>query len=287
MRGAAPGYLTTGEENDVPLGFYMLNCAVVLIGDSWDDRARCWNHRVPVGTGFIVRVPSETKEDTYHGYHGYLLTADHVSSDQPELELDIPYPDDTGKYYPRVEAPSFVQPDERLDLAYASFSPPKDYVVTALEVGHQVVPELPSMALLAAQFHYVGYLDPLKLVMARSGTLGRINEMLPNDDYEYLTHIGDVRSYDGFSGSPCFVEYSVPALKPKPPPFPMDDDTPVGRMRYLHLLCGMFTGHLEKPIPGGDVSRHGVGYIMSSDELWRVLMSDKLRQERRETDEAR
>lgn len=33
-------------------------------------------------------------------------------------------------------------------------------------------------------------------------------------------------------------------------------------------------------------SRQGVGFILSSDEIIEVLMSDKLRQERREKDEA-
>jgi hypothetical protein len=136
-------------------------------------------------------------------------------------------------------------------------------------------------------FHYVGYLEPLDLVMARSGTIGRVNEMLPDPpNYEYLTHVGDVRSYGGFSGSPCFVEYPVPTLTPRPSLLPMTDDEPVGRIRYLHLLCGMFAGHLDKRVPGGPVSRHGVGFILSSDEIWSVLMSDKLRQERREKDEA-
>jgi hypothetical protein len=120
-------------------------------------------------------------------------------------------------------------------------------MVTALQLGRNFLPELAAETLLAAQFHYVGYLEPLKLTMARSGTLGRVNELLPDGEYTYLTHIGDVRSYDGFSGSPCFVEYSVPALTPKAPPLPMGDEEPVGRMRYLHLLCGMFTGHLESP----------------------------------------
>ena len=60
-----------------------------------------------------------------------------------------------------------------------------------------------------------------------------------------------------------------------------------GRIGYVHLLCGMFTGHLDaKRAPEKLVSRHGVGFILSSDEIWGVLMSDELRQERREKDEA-
>jgi hypothetical protein len=54
--------------------------------------------------------------------------------------------------------------------------------------------EVNPRALLANTFHYVGYLQPLELVIARSGTLGRIDEMLADPDYEYRAHIGDVRS---------------------------------------------------------------------------------------------
>jgi hypothetical protein len=264
----------------MPLGPYMLSSAVVLIGDVLDKPSRHWR-RGPVGTGFLVRVPSETLQDTFYGY---LLTAWHVVEPQSNIELDLPMV--TGEhYYPRADAPSFDHPVERLDLAIAPFIPPEGTVVTALQLGHNLVEGLPRGVLLAAPFHYVGYLEPLELVMARSGTIGRVSEYMRDGEYEYHTHLGDVRSYDGFSGSPCFVEYAVPTLAPEEPPVPMPADEPVGRIKYLHLMCGMFAGHLEKTLPGGDVSRHGVGYILSSEEIWGALMSDDLRKERQEKDE--
>jgi hypothetical protein len=58
----------------------------------------------------------------------------------------------------------------------------------------------------------------------------------------------------------------------------------VGRIAFLHLLCGMFTGHLDKRVYGGPVSRHGVGFILASEEIWNVLISDQLCVQRREKD---
>jgi hypothetical protein len=264
----------------MPLGPYMIHCAVRLIGDRRNESDGRLE-RVPIGTGFCVRVASAMIPNAHYGY---LLTAHHVIEGQSNIELDIPDPHNPGQLYPRIKAPFLEHPVERLDLALAPFEPPKGYMVTALQAEHNIVKHLAPETLLAAPFHYVGLLEPLNRMMARSGTLGLVDQMEVEGEYEYRTHLGDVRSYQGFSGSPCFVEYPVPALTPKEPPVPMPEGGPVGRIRYLHLLCGMFTGHLEKPIPGGDVSRHGVGYILSSDEIWDVLMSDGLREARRKQD---
>jgi hypothetical protein len=272
----------------MPLGDYMMGSAVVLVGDVYDEKTMAYK-RGPIGTGFFVRVQSESDDETFYGY---LMTCHHVVENQNHVELKIPRFGEPTKYYPTVDAPSFAQPKgfERLDLALAEFPPPAGYTVTALQVDFNVLP-LATEALLAVDFHYVGYLAPLDLVMSRSGTLGRVDEMLTDGDYEYRTHVGDVRSYGGFSGSPCFIEYPLPVLTPRENPFPqqIEDRSPVGRIGYVHLLCGMFTGHLEpnRRGVGGDLaSRHGVGFILSSDEILDVLMSDEMSQKRREKDEA-
>lgn len=85
-------------------------------------------------------------------------------------------------------------------------------------------------------------------VMARSGTLGAVylSGIKRRDHYEYEAHLGDCRSYKGVSGSPCFVEIALPELVAAEPPLPLPPGAaPMGRLRYLHLLCGMVTWHLE------------------------------------------
>ena len=269
----------------VPLGVYMMGCAVLIVGDVRDEQSSRYS-RAPIGTGFIVCVESERVPGSEYGY---LLTAHHVIEDESGLELLIPRVDDPMQHYPIIDAPDFDHPVERLDLAIAPFDIPPGYSPTALRLGFNLPPpgEMKLESLLGTTFHYVGYLEPLKLVMARSGTIGRVDEMLPDGDYNYRTHVGDVRSYGGFSGSPCFAEYAVPVLKEQKMAMRSDTDDPVGRLTYLHLLCGMFTGHLDnasKRVAGQLASRHGVGFILSSDEIWNALMSDEMRADRRRRD---
>jgi hypothetical protein len=53
------------------------------------------------------------------------------------------------------------------------------------------------------------------------------------------------------------------------------------------MLCGMFTEHLDDDNKDGTVSRYGVGVMLPSREIWRALMTDELREQRREWDEER
>jgi hypothetical protein len=49
----------------------------------------------------------------------------------------------------------------------------------------------------------------------------------------------------------------------------------------------MFTEHLDDENEDGAISRYGVGVMLSSLEIWRALMTDEMRQERRDWDEER
>jgi hypothetical protein len=150
-----------------------------------------------------------------------------------------------------------------------------------------VLEHLPGEAMLAMPFHYTGLLAPLDRAMARSGTLGAVYEegIEHPDNYEYTCHLGDCRSYGGFSGSPCFIEISMPGLTPTEPPIPPPPGFgDVGRMQYLHLLCGMVTWHLEPPSERDESSIFGVMSILTSDDIWRALMSDELVDMRRRLD---
>ena len=94
------------------------------------------------------------------------------------------------------------------------------------------------------------------------------------DGYEYDAHLGDCRSYAGFSGSPCFVEITFPSLTPQDSIVPAPPELgPLGRLRHLHLLCGMLTWHLERSDNIAETSVYGVVVMMTSDEIWRAPMS--------------
>jgi len=164
---------------------------------------------------------------------------------------------------------------------------PDDYFVYTLLTGMHLMPTLPEKAMLAMPFHYVGLLEPLNRPMARSGTLGAVYQtgIKHPDGYQYVAHLGDCRSYGGFSGSPCFLEMALPGLTPEHPPVDAPDHMkPLGRMRYLHLLCGMVTWHLEHAAATPEASVYGVVAILTSDELWKALMVDDLVEDRRRRD---
>jgi hypothetical protein len=59
----------------------MIHSAVRIIGSVHDDRLVTGERREPVGTGFLVTVPSETIEGLRYGY---VLTAHHTSLTKTE-----------------------------------------------------------------------------------------------------------------------------------------------------------------------------------------------------------
>jgi hypothetical protein len=252
------------------------------------ERARCTGalERRALGTGFCIGVASETVKDRAYSY---IVTAHHVIDGQPSPELVFPDRHAPGRLYPAVptEGPEWLHPIEQLDLAILPFDRPDGYWMNMLMADMHLLEHLPGEAMLAMPFHYVGLLEPLDRAMARSGTLGAVYERAieHRDGYEYTCHLGDCRSYGGFSGSPCFIEISMPGLTPTEPPIPPPPEFgEVGRMQYLHLLCGMLTWHLEPAAERDEASILGIVSILTSDDVWRVLMADELVNERRQLD---
>ncbi len=123
--------------------------------------------------------------------------------------------------------------------------------------------------------------------MARSGTLGAIyqDDVPHTDDYEYTCHLGDCRSYGGFSGSPCFLEITMTGLEEVEPPMPPEPGLgKVGAMKYAHPVCGMVTEHLEA-VGRPESSLVGVVTILPNDYIWKALMeSPEIVKERQEKD---
>jgi hypothetical protein len=230
-------------------------------------------------------------EERPEAWIAYVVTAHHVIDGQPYPELVFPDPAVPGALYPPVSTsgPDWRQPIDGLDVAVLPFVRPHGYDLNALRAGEHLLEHLPAEMMLALPFHYVGLLAPVDRAMARSGTLGAVyqSDIRHGEDgfYEYEAHLGDCRSYGGFSGSPCFIELALPSLTPREPPIEAPPGLgPLGRIHYIHLLCGMLTWHLEPSGARTEASLYGVVAMATSDEIWRVLKAPELVEARRTMD---
>jgi len=268
------------------LGPYMINTVVRVMGERKHPKTGKRTHG-PIGTGFYVRVPSERGD----GHFSYVVTAHHVIDDQAKPELVFPDPHIPGGLYPPqpTERPDWLEPlGEKVDIAVLPFPRPDGFFVNQLELDKHILRTLPARSLLGMPFFYTGLLEPVDRAMARAGHLGAIYEkdIEHRDHYEYDCHLGDARSYGGFSGSPCFLEIALPGLKATPPPLPPEPGLgEVGRIRYAHPVCGMVTWHLEPAEARDEASLFGVVAILPNDYIWKALMAPELVQARKEADE--
>jgi hypothetical protein len=233
-----PAWWRAFNGREMPLGPYMIHTVVRIIGD-WRNPKTGRFERRALGTGFYVRVPSEAHPECWHTY---IVTAHHVIDGQPKLDLVFPDPHNPGQVYPEqsTEGPDWKQPIKGVDLAVLPFARPDGFWVNALEIGKNILPGLPPDALLAMPVHYIGLLETHDRAMARSGTLGAIYEagIEHTDDYEYVCHLADCRSYKGFSGSPCFLEIAMPGLEEVEPPLPPEPGLgKVGHWSGTHLTA--------------------------------------------------
>ena len=141
--------------------------------------------------------------------------------------------------------------------------------------------------------------------MLRTGTIGdpeapvRQRNPVTKHLYQFQGHYVDCRSYEGFSGSPCFLiwEYALTDMVATPSEvtgvpeaqWKYQDRRPVN-MAYYALLAGIFTGHYDEPIEGekeSPVSRLGVGIVLPINFIREALMTEAAKQERAELDEQR
>lgn len=301
MRGQTPRNPTDfpawvrQQEGDptVPLHKEVMNSVVRIVGDIPANNL-LGRRRGTIGTGFVLAVPSETIPGQ-HWY--YVLTARHVIDDQTRVEIQTHIPYAPGMVYDPVTLSGWRYPTEGVDLAIAPLDldpeETRGHVIEGLAAEDKLFPPA-YVPRLGAVVHYVGYLEPLDRMMLRTGTVGALEQTgvrHSDPEYDYECHLVDCRSYGGFSGSPVFMPQPFPSLDPMDYSevlcLPRGFNRNIGAMIHVAALCGMFTEHLDdrRPNPDGTVSRYGVGIMLPSREIWRALMTDEARQERREMDE--
>lgn len=245
------------------------------------------------GTGFIMTVPSESIPGKRWGY---VLTAHHVIKGQVGVEIEVPNPFDLATLQAPITVENWTQPLDGVDLAVAPISTEfgRKFAATGIENA------LPAgdVPLLGTPIHYVGIFAPIEGPMVRSGTLGGLDHKIVEDRdgtrYDYPAHLVDCRSYEGFSGSPCFSQ--VPFAVTNQPPYlkrePEPDDSGVTPdpipIWYETLFAGMlsahFTDRMAEEGSAGVASSYGVGVMIRTDEILEALMSDKAKAERADRD---
>ncbi len=246
------------------------------------------------GTAFIVSVEGAAR------WWPYVITADHVVYGELERELaiEVPDPHRPGELSEPIPMPHWRQPLAGVDLALAPFPVERrvsfEPIRTNLFCPKGVTPPLGAIV------YYAGVFAPANVPMARSGTLGAFgvpvkkrHETRLDRVYEYEGHLVDCRSYDGFSGSPCFIQTlygsDLPVQNVVPPPMINGEPMPLRALVWTTPLVGLFTSHYsdEGHLDNAEsvVSRYGVGVILGSDYIWEALMTDKAKQERQKWDE--
>jgi hypothetical protein len=251
----------------------------------------------PIGTGFLVSVPSESSD----GYFLYAVTASHVIASGERTWLRFNRTDGSVADLPVSE---WLSSDPIADVAVTPVNPRKGMrsSVVPLDQFLDSHPELePS---LGDDVYFIGLLANMRAMaeenvpMVRSGTLGRMyqNEVplrRPDDTiFPVTAHLIDCQSFSGFSGSPCFVQFEHRQVG--------IPDIMIGKTQQTStLLLGLISGHWsderEARQVGGafqagtfkyDVNT-GVGVVTPAESIREALNREELVDMRRKGHEKR
>jgi hypothetical protein len=278
--------------SSMPLDDSYPQAVVFIIGLGTDEQGA--EVRQPRGTGFIVSIPSEVPEQIYL----YVVTAAHGlrSGEQSWIRLNT-----AEGGIADVEVPRWLfHPTE--DVAVRPLTLPQ-----AVRWGHvpirMFVDAWDAKPSLGDRVYFVGLLANMasmaerNIPMVRSGTIGRLNQTdvplrLPDESTMRITgHLIDCTSYEGFSGAPCFVQFTYRKLVETP-------SIPGGAIGNLEheatLLLGLIAGHFDDWRPArtsgdilGGVSARvntGVGIVVPVEAIRETLELDELAAIRRNHD---
>jgi hypothetical protein len=249
----------------------------------------------PIGTGFFLGVRTPEEPPSTRAFTLYLITAAHVVGDEPETWLrvrrldgtlvDIPVPE--WKLHDRADVALTV-----LDL---------DESEQPFDIAVMPIPDffdLEYVPMLGDRVYFIGLFSPIPAMgeqnvpLVRSGTLAawaqeRVPLRMPdNTVVEYTAHLIDCRSYSGFSGSPCVVQF------PREPGI-----GGVGRPNEATELIGLVSSHFDfkenasltgeiAELGKVDVPVHlGVGVVMPAERIQELLdredvVADRKKRER-------
>ncbi len=182
---------------------------------------------VPIGTGFVVGVPVPGKPP--RTFWTYVITARHVVQGEPETYLRLRRKDggirhlrvaDGWLEHPTADVAA-MHPGDDLDDGDDLGVVPTEVFADQVLVRSGKTSDIHKALMLGDRVYFIGLLAMMKemadanVPMVRSGTIGRLyQEKVPIKDkdghvFPVLAHLIDCRSYNGFSGAPCFVQKDV------------------------------------------------------------------------------
>ncbi|MGO9179167.1 MAG: trypsin-like peptidase domain-containing protein [Candidatus Limnocylindrales bacterium] len=266
----------------MPLDSSFAETVVFIVGSRDRDGMTV---REPIGTGFIVSVPSSTVPD---GRYQYVVTAAHVVENEPGSAVR----------FNRADGGVFDGPVPRWyfhateDVAAAPMGLPSGFRLRYVpESGF--LDKWDQQPKLGDKVYFVGLLASITAMaeanvpMVRSGTLGRLRQervpvRRPDGSIRLITaHLIDCRAYAGFSGSPCFIESTAVRHVDTP-------GIPGGMIGDVYseetLLLGLVSAHLdqwEKATTEGDIMgtvrspvNTGVGVVVPVEAIRQLLEDD-------------
>ncbi len=221
------------------------------------------------------------------GYaHPYMVTAAHVVNGANEVEARLRAIDGEILSW---EASEWVYPEEPLmDLAVRPLDCPESgsNAVAAVPIGQALERSAPGKGpkLGNTVFFYgllaVGGAERMGLEatpVLRTGNVAQLDQ--PNVTWDGMTadrvHLIDVRSRGGFSGSPCFAQFSFPGPRPPNTELPGaweaearasgGDPSTWGEFHTITAWWGMFVAHVESS---------GIGVVLPAQFILDFLESE-------------
>lgn len=239
----------------------------------------------PVGTCFVVSSKSERSDNESHAW---LVTAAHVIQSSSKIVVSMRGIDGVGMW----QVDNWLWPEDQTDITVAPFDPPGDqtFRYQAIPISDMAADTVPVSPKLGGDFHYVGLLSSVEqltqdlMPVARRGSVAALT--VPNvhwgshDEWTAsFVHLVDVRTFGGFSGSPCFIEAAYP-VNEMPQGFPgpwkkvIEDARGVALEEYLMdtvfftALWGMLVAHITST---------GIGIVIPISVIREMLDSPEAR----------
>ncbi len=246
----------------------------------------------PIGTGVIVSVSEQTERGNV--FFTYVVTAAHVVATEQRTWVRCRRSEDEVE---DIEVPlgawrSHWSAD--ITAAIVQFGEPNNYWRTiptrqfadapkgdiAVDAWSARGPLLGDRVYFAGLLHQIPEMGLRMIPMTRSGTVGALNveripvlvSREPRHVREENGHLIDCRSFAGFSGAPCFIQFEA---------LVHHEDGSGDQIVSPAYLLGTIADHLEAPDGQGERANAGVAVVVPVERLRELLMSDESVEERR------